>query len=74
MGAMQAYRYREDIARVVQHYAHRPANMVDYVLQSIMMSQPFFIKEALTVLPPAYALLYFLGYVGHAQQTMPLAK
>ena len=74
MGAMQAYDKREELARFIANTQNRSMNAVDYVAFAMGESIQYYLSEALTVLPPAYALLYYLGHVGHAKQTMPLAK
>ena len=74
MGAMQAYDKREELARLIDRTQNRPMNAVDFVVFAMGESIQYYLSEALTVLPPAYALLYYLGHVGHAKQTMPLAK
>ena len=74
MGAMQVYRKREEFALLTNRIQHRPMNSLDYVAFAMGESIQYYLSEALTVLPPAYALLYYLGHVGHAKQTMPLAK
>ena len=55
------------------HALKRPTKIQDYVPVTIASAGQLIVKEVLTVLPPAYALLYYLGHVGHAKQSMPLA-
>ena len=74
MGAIETYQDSGYIEEIIQAHHGRPANLTEYAAFIATYAGPHYITEALTVLPPVYALLYYLGHVGHAKQTMLLAK
>ena len=72
--AMDIFFQRGAIDTHMAHALGRPTKIQDYVPVTMAAAGQLIVKEVLTVLPPAYALLYYLGHVGHAKQTMSFAK